>query len=156
MVVAKIENERLTAIDRVKFWKKINKTDTCWLYNTVDKNGYGYFQWKHFNTRVSAHALMCREFYGEWQPVGGRICPDNKNCVCPFHIVNTEIPSASTRGTFATKPSHSRLTPEQVVAIRSEYGEGKSITQLALATKYGTKQGVISNIVRKKRWAAVG
>ena len=154
MVVAKLINERLTAGDRFNFWKNIDKTETCWLYKTVDKNGYGYFQWKHFNTRVPAHALMCREFYGDWQPMGGRICPHNKNCVCPFHIVDTAAP-VSTRTTFATKPAHSKLTPEQVVSIREEYGDGKKITQRELALKYGVAQGVISNIIRRKRWASL-
>lgn len=157
MVVAKIINERLSIGDRFKFWKNIDKTASCWLYKTVDANGYGYFQWKRFKTRVPAHSVMCREFYGEWAPVGARICPDHKFCVNPFHLIDTESTSVSTSNTtFASRPPNSRLTPEQVVSIRAEYGLGKGVTQKELAIKYGVAQGVISNIVRRKRWAAVG
>ena len=156
MVLEIIKNERLSQAERFKFWKEINKTDTCWLYSTTDAGGYGYYQWKRFKTRVTSHSLMCREFYGEWAPVGARICPYNKACVCPFHIVDTESTSVSTGSTFASRPPNSRLTPEQVVSIRAEYGQGKGVTQNELALKYDVKQSVISNIVRRKRWAAVG
>lgn len=154
MVLAKVENEKLTVDDRVKFWKQIVKTETCWLYDTVDKNGYGYFYWKEFDTRVPAHSVMCREFYNDWEPTGRRICPANKNCVCPFHIVDTATP-VSTRKTFASRPSRSKLTKEQVVLIREEYVGEKKITQAELALKYGVKQGVISNIINKKRWVNI-
>jgi hypothetical protein len=154
MVLEIIKNERLSQAERFKFWQNIHQSATCWIFGNTDANGYGYYQWKRFKTRVPAHSVMCREFYGEWAPAGARICPEHKSCVNPFHLIDTESTSIST--TFASRPPNSRLTPEQVVSIRAEYGQGKGVTQKELALKYGVAQGVISNIVRRKRWAAVG
>lgn len=72
------------AIDR--FWSRVNKTDTCWLWTSeTTKRGYGRFRtWNH---RTLAHRLSYELTYGPI-PDGLLVCHDCDipACVNPAHL----------------------------------------------------------------------
>jgi len=78
---------------------------------------------------------------------------DNKICVNPSHLFlgthkdNSEDSAAKNRMPFCENNPNSKLTNDQVRAVRIQYGKG-DITQKELACKYGMSQPAISRIVR--------
>jgi hypothetical protein len=154
MVLEAIKNETLNAEERAEFWGniKMKVEGGCWTYNKVAKDGYGYFLWRRYNgAKVPSHQMMCRELFGDWTPAGARICPQCRNCVNPSHIKTEDVPRTKA-GTFSSRHPHSTLTAEQVADIRTSYNGRRDITQRQLAEKYGVSQGIISDIITKKKW----
>lgn len=70
-----------------RFWRKVNKTDSCWLWTaSVDGWGYGTFSDKP-NGKDRTHRVSWRLHFGEI-PSGMRvriICR-NRRCVNPDHL----------------------------------------------------------------------
>lgn len=68
-----------------QFWKKIRKTDTCWLWTGHLLDGYGRVH--HNGRRMGAHAWAYMTFKGPLKPglVIHHEC-DQRNCVNPDHL----------------------------------------------------------------------
>ena len=140
---------------RDRFFSKVNKTDSCWLWTAYcNKEGKGVF--KIEGKPMLAHRVS-------WLLAGNTI-PDelivrhkcrSKNCVNPEHL---EI------GTFADNNGADRrrdetdiighrnpnvkLTAEQVLQIRARSTE----PQRLLAEEFGVAQNTISQIISGKNW----
>src|SRR5262245_52922653 len=114
-----------------RFWPKVLKTDTCWLWQAqLNNNGYGCFGvWREDKGRywpTYAHRLA-------WIFLRGPI-PDGLNvlhhcdtpaCVNPDHLwLGTQADNAADcweRGRHPPLPiSMAKLSPEQVRAIRKD------------------------------------
>lgn len=72
-----------------RFWKKVDKTDSCWIWTASTSKGHGRFvlQWKPTMVLVQAHRFA-------WEEINGKI-PDglvldhlcrNRACVRPDHL----------------------------------------------------------------------
>lgn len=65
------------------FWKKVEKTDGCWIWTGSTAHGYAKF---YFETRlVYAHRLLYEQQHG---PIGSKRLANtcgNATCVCPEH-----------------------------------------------------------------------
>lgn len=82
-----------------RFWPKVDKTESCWLWTANIRNGYGMSQSRD-NTVRMAHRLAYEELVGEipkgkeldhlchtWDKscLGGYECP-HRRCVNPDHL----------------------------------------------------------------------
>ena len=72
---------------REKFWSKVNKTDSCWVWiGAIGKSGYGNFVVKEMT--FSAHVFSWLLAYNEvpTKMVLHKLGCNNKKCVNPNHL----------------------------------------------------------------------
>lgn len=145
-----------------RFWKKVHKTDGCWLWTASRfTNGYGQFT-------VSSPKKSPAHRYS-WVLENGPIpeglyvlhrC-DNPICVKPAHLFlgtqqdNMDDMVKKGRQSTLSSPGamnpHSKLSWEQVQSIRREYIP-KIITMKMLGRKYGVALGTINCILHERNW----
>lgn len=156
-----LKNKTVSESVKKRFWSKVDirGPKECWEWQAYRKpEGYGRF-WLDGCTRY-AHRVAWLLTYG---PIPKKMCIchrcDNEPCCNPAHLFlgayadnntdrNQKGRSASEKG---EDNPQSKITEEQVQAIRKEYATGR-ITQEKIACHYGLTQGCISLLVRRKRW----
>lgn len=82
-----IDPNSLTEKQVKRFWRHINKTETCWIWNTVkDKNEYGHFRIN--GVKMRAHRFSWSFHHKKPFPEGMLACHtcDTPACVNPLHI----------------------------------------------------------------------
>lgn len=149
-----------------RFWPKVEKTDTCWLWTAYAKQGgYGMMHYNDGTNRpVLAHRVSWELHYG---PIPDGLCVlhqcDNPRCVRPDHLFlgtrrdNTHDMLA--KGRHWTTPKRgeqnhaARLTEQDIRLIRSRYEQGAS--QTALGQEYRVTKHCIWRIVHRKNWTHV-
>lgn len=153
-----------------RFWRRVNKTDTCWLWTAGKFSaGYGNFP-KGNGTGTSEYAHRV-----SWMLANGPIpyglcilhdCPikDNRDCVNPAHLrIGTKkdnIHDAIKKGTFS-KPPHrigesnnkSKLNALKVIEIRRLW---PSISQRKLAKMFHVDKSTIQAVIHMETWVHVG
>ena len=136
-----------------RFWAKVEKTDTCWLWRgPLLKTGYGSFNIKPKTHR--AHRIAWLLTNGPI-PDGVDVCHtcDVRPCVRPAHLwLGTRaenLQDASNKGRMA-KPN-AKLTAIQAQTILNRYAAG-GITLLALANEYGVALTTVHHIIRRRTW----
>ena len=139
-----------------EFWSRVSqgKPDDCWPWTGYTEDGYGrYF----FGGRmVGAHELAVTFTTGERRADSLDTCHSCNNPICcnPRHLrfdtrrSNVEDMDAAGRRVNTTP----RLTAEKVETIRIRRAHGAK--QQDLADDYGVTNGLISQIVRGRRWAS--
>lgn len=145
-----------------RFWEKVVKTnndDGCWLWCAAkDDCGYGVFSIDGKNFR--AHRLSYELTIGTI-PKGLKILHkcDTPACVNPSHLfIGTQadnIKDCMEKGRRGSQKgadnSGSKLTPEQVAAIRMDARLYRYI-----AADYGIHPATVGRIKSRKRWASLG
>lgn len=134
------------------------KGDDClkWPYNT-HKNGYGFISRK--NKIRSVHIYVCMSVYGprpSKKHVVAHSCGNGtKGCVNPNHLrwatykensADTLLHGRSNRG---QRCGTNKLTESQVREIRALLG---TMSQYAIAERYGVSRGCILAIHRRDNW----
>lgn len=151
------ETKRITRDER--FWSKVNKTETCWLW-TAGVNNKGYGRFRYFSD-AERHGLGC-DLYAHrvaWLLTNGPIpdgmevlhrC-DTPRCVSPDHLfLGTQADNmrdASRKNRFCRigRPARlQKLTPEIVRAIRAETHTDRHVAGL-----YGISYGFVNRIRRR-------
>lgn len=150
-----------------RFWSKIKKTDTCWLWTGgSSRGGYGVFVLRKPD-RAYAHRFS-------WYLENGDI-PDGllvlhrcdiPSCVRPDHLFlgtqqdnmddmiakgrQMDYRARVPRNQNGSKNNMAKLTDDQVfqIRLRREAGEGP----VALAREYGVTYGNIWKIVTGRGW----
>ena len=141
---------------RTKFWVKVRKTRTCWLW-TAYVNGDGYGKYRSTNY---AHRWAWVEYNGSI-PNGLWVLHscDNPRCVNPSHLfLGTPLDNAKDRDDKGRNNAPkgiahgmSKLSEKQVIEIRTR-AETKEELQRTIAKDYGVGQYVVSQILLRKRW----
>jgi hypothetical protein len=139
-----------------RFWAKVQKTDSCWLW-TSGTARYGQFT---IQTTKLAHRVAWELTHGKI-PKGLQVLHhcDNQRCVRPDHLFlgtqqdNMDDMKTKGRGRWRVGSRHgmAKLTDADVLAIRTRYATGK-VLQQTLANEYGVWQGAISRIIRRTGW----
>lgn len=83
-----------------RFWAKVNKTETCWLWTArIAWNGYGVLYYPHIKRARRAHRFAYEAFVGD---VPGGLVLDHtcrvRHCVNPAHLEPVTIGENVARG----------------------------------------------------------
>jgi hypothetical protein len=142
----------LTESDLNRFWLKVKKTDTCWLWTAcVDKEGYGNFGIDGSNYRANRVSYAIQ--YGD--PRESQVCHscDNPTCVNPSHLWtgttqdNSHDRDQKGRQAHGDNVNTAVLTEKDVKAIRRS-----NELQRVLADRYGVSKTAIAFIKRGVTW----
>lgn len=142
-------------IDRLRFWAKVNRTPTCWLWTgtTNQRNGYGHITIGGVNR--TTHRVA-------WELTHGPI-PDDKHvlhacdvphCVNPAHLMlgthKLNMEQAAARGRLhVQRPRKQRISAEAVARIRPLRDGGATLQTIADAI--GATKAFVSLVLRGKR-----
>lgn len=140
----------------VRFWAKVIKTDSCWLWDGAKARGYGIIRrGPASESYILAHVLSWIIHHGEI-PEGLWVlhnCPngDRRDCVNPAHLWlgtddQNKADARMKRGN-AHKDGYGRmkLTSDDITSIRNQYIAGEH--QAELAVWFEVSQTTISRIV---------
>lgn len=149
-----------------RFWDKVDRSageNGCWPW-TAYKNCKGYGRITVEGKSVYAHRVAWELDHDRPVPTGLHVCHtcDHPPCMRPLHlfigtasdnqrdsVVKGRNQLPNNRG---ERQGRSKLTAEDVVAIRQEYAAG-CMTQNKLGKKYRVSQPHISDIVRHRTWS---
>lgn len=157
-----------------RFWEKVHKTASCWLWTgTRTFGGYGTIGsvFPKPDKIIRAHRLSYEIHFG-LIPEGLEVCHDcpggdNPACVNPAHLFlgthQENMNDSKEKGrNFVNGEQRARgerhgmvkLTEKQVLAIRAEYAMGKTSTR-KLAAKYAISRRSIMFIIRREQWTHI-
>lgn len=164
-------------IDR--FWRKVRKTESCWLWIGSKRNkGYGAFVWSTSAGDIiqgRAHRFAWEMAFG---PVPSGLCVlhtcDNPSCVRPEHLWigtksdnNRDMLTKGRRVLGGSKTGiayckyekgeqhhNARITPEIVKSIRETHARG-GISLGTISRQHGMSVSHIFRIVNRKAWKHV-
>lgn len=115
----------------MRFWEKVNKTDTCWLW-TASCGEYGYGQYGTGGKNYRAHRYAYEMTYGKIPDdmVLDHLCR-NVKCVNPSHLEVVDVRENTVRGN-TVKNKRDRLPVGVIRASKNRFRarkwfNGKSI-----------------------------
>jgi hypothetical protein len=134
------------------FWPRVDKGEGCWLWTGgVEGGGYGSIKKKGHHL---AHRFSWELHYGEI-PDGLYVCHkcDNPPCVRPDHLFlgthQDNMRDMAEKGRRRSGRGNTKLTKQQVAAIRSRYSPG-AVTYEQLGAEYGVSSGAINHIIHNR------
>lgn len=147
-----------------RFWARVLKTDTCWLWTGAKTaGGYGVLQSGGRNGKIIRAHRLSWELVNGPIPDGVDICHhcDIPPCVRPDHLfqgtardnaVDKQTKGRARGGSPRGERHHqAKLTDDQVINIRAAYATGNtSLNKLAM--QYDVSKRTILNIVHRTIW----
>lgn len=147
----------MTDTDPARFWAKVNKTDSCWLWTAALSHGYGAIAWGS-RRQMAAHRVAYELEIGSI-PTGMEVCHhcDNPPCVNPAHLfIGTHADNMADMAAKGRSPSmanekcgKTKLTDVEVDHIRLMAVQG--MKQVEIARYFGIHDGHVSRILSGKR-----
>jgi hypothetical protein len=148
-----------------QFWPKVERRgpEDCWPW-IASRRPTGYGQLRRANRNLKAHRVSWELHRGPI-PLGMVVMHtcDNPPCVNVAHLrlatqsANLADMRAKARGSGGRMPGSanpaSKLTEEQVIALRSEAAAGASFR--ALGRSYGLNKKTVAQIVRREIWRSI-
>ena len=148
-------SRRVPVADR--FFAKVVKTDTCWLYPVSTKKYGLVWDRSEPTNQITAHRFSYKLHHGDI-PDGMMVCHrcDVPNCVNPEHLFlgsaldNVQDMIHKQRRNIAHTPN--KLTAEIVRQIRAEKNQ---MSYSQLAAKFGICISMAHSIVHRKTWSHI-
>lgn len=148
-----IERGRYKVDLMIRFWKNVNKTDTCWVW-TADKNNSGYGRLKLHQKAIQAHRLSYEFHFGPI-PKGLYVLHrcDNRLCVRPSCLwlgtneENIADMVSKNRQAKGSKQGNSKLTEAQALEIKFSIEKN-----IVLAKRFNIDDSTVSAIKRNYSW----
>ena len=143
-----------------RFWKKVLKTETCWLWRGAVRwpGGYGILGLPgEKGGSISTHRFSYQLHFGAI-PLGVLVyhyC-DNPPCVRPSHLFlgsamdNMVDKVLKGRAAFGTRNGNTNLTEDEVRAIRQRRREGEPLK--SIAGDYAISVAAVSKIALRRNW----
>ena len=151
---------KLTPLRLKNFWRRVQKTDTCWLWQgSFMEQGYGKLS--THTSYMSAHRVSWVIHYGPI-PEGLFVCHkcDVRACVRPDHLfLGTQADNLADMrrkgrqgktGLRGERNGRALLTEEQVLVIRRRFAAGEGCYSLGL--EYGVSDTTIGAVVSRQNW----
>lgn len=149
-----------------RFWAKVKKTATCWLWtgHVNGKAGYGMFM-RQSPKKLLAHRVSFEMAFGPI-PEGAWVLHrcDNPRCVRPDHLFlgdvrsNAEDMMEKGRGKYEAHRGQdngqAKLDDSQVREMRTRYANGE-VTQAQLAQEYSISRALVSFVLTRRYWRHV-
>ena len=140
------------------FWKAVDKSGDCWSWTGwCNPDGYGEFKMSY--RTYLAHRLSYELANGEIAP-GLCVCHscDNPACVNPSHLflgtqadnVRDRVSKGHCARVVGEDNPHSKLTADDVLAIRRLFASGKSKRSTAKGFDISHRQ--VTRIVNREQW----
>ncbi len=150
-----------------RFWSKVEKTDSCWLWQGALGGPpgwrYGALRAEGSATVLGAHRVSYALDRGYMPPRYMDVCHrcDNPACVNPEHLflgtradnlrdMVSKGRAVHPRGAAA---SRARLDEEKVRTIRADHEAGA--TMRALAARFGVAEPTVQQVIARRTWAHV-
>ena len=147
-----------------RFWEKVHKTDSCWVWESAifKQTGYGAFSIN--NKPYNAHRVSW-ELTNGIIPTGSYILHhcDNRRCVNPSHLfIGTQkqnIEDCRQKGRLGNKSrpgeinGSARLTANDVAFIKLQLLHYQHGMSRKLARQFGISDTAIHSIKSGKTWA---
>jgi endogenous inhibitor of DNA gyrase (YacG/DUF329 family) len=152
----RLETERRTWAERlvVRFWAKVDKSDECWIWTgSRDKDGYGRIQ--------LGVALGCPSHRLAWEfengpvPEGMLVCHkcDNPPCVRLDHLfLGTAFDNTADMISKGRRRGNRSLTDDQIREVRVLHA---TMTNRAIARRFGVSNGTIDHIFQGRSWTHI-
>jgi len=143
-----------------RFWAKVKKTDTCWVWVAGKNSGrYGsfYYEGKYAKPHRVSYILHYGEFPNELEVL--HKC-DNPRCVRPDHLfLGTQLDNVRDMDAKGRRRSSAMIGEENpsaklklsdVVVIRERSASGEKLG--VIAKDYGIARTTVSDIKHRRRW----
>ena len=145
------------------FWKKVTKTDSCWIWNGAkNEEGYGFFGTGKFGSK-SSHRFSW-ELINEKIPKGKELCHtcDNPSCVNPQHLFigshTDNMRDAAKKNRFPLRYGldhpRGKWSGDMVTQMLDEYKNG--INPKEIMDKYKIPRGTLWGFIAKTRRKSCG
>ena len=140
-------------IQKLRFASKVNKTDTCWLWNGTTING-GYGLFKADKQRL-AHRVSWFYTKGAYPKGVLRHSCDTPACVNPDHLtdgtqqenMDDMMAKGRHKKSVGENNGHAKLTNAKVKELREEYARG-GISTGEIARREGMNQSCIWRMLK--------
>lgn len=140
-----------------RFFKFVNKTDTCWLWDgTIANNGYGFiiFRGKRLQTHRASY-----EMHNGPIPNGLFVCHtcDVRACVNPEHLfLGTIVENradcvAKRRHSHGQSHGWSKLTNDDVIQMRTLFATG-AYSKVEISRQFGVTPSAAGKAINGKMW----
>ena len=143
---------------KIRFWDKVEKTDTCWNWNaSLDRWGYGRL--KVCGKFKGAHRVSYTLHYGD-DPKGKMVLHDcdNPKCVNPKHLrlgtAQDNMDDMKKRKRHKVAKENVKMTVDQVRDLRRLW-MFKGWTYDKLGKKFGISHTQAWKIATRKSWCYV-
>lgn len=147
-----------TEAEKDRFFSRIEKSESCHLWQAGKSSGYGAFSWRNRPWHAHRLYMVWSNDCVDYPDLCVRHSCHIRDCVRPDHLSwgtafdNKQDSIKDKRYVFGEKVHAAKLCAEKARIIFCEYHQSV-ITMEALARKYSISVSVISGIVNRTRWA---